>query len=114
MGVEPAGGPRYSLPVDPRALRIEPGDDEAFVFRYVAEEGALGVFVPTTGAPEVGANVAVQIGTLVVTGVVGWRNDDGSENPGAGVVLDEADDEHVDALLQVVRAIAYLPREQGS
>jgi mRNA-degrading endonuclease toxin of MazEF toxin-antitoxin module len=99
--------------MDRMALSL--GDDErAFVFRYVADEGAVGVFVPMTSAPAVGTSVTLSVAELVLDGVVGWRNDDASDTPGAGVVLEDSDNETVDALLAEIRVIAYLPREEGS
>jgi len=89
-------------------------DERAFVFRYVAEEGAVGVFVPMAQAPTVGTSVMLTVADLVLPGVIGWRNDDGSDTPGAGVVLEVGDHDTVDALLAEIRVIAYLPREEGS
>lgn len=107
---------RYAPSVSRVPLSLERGDERAFVFRYVAEEGAVGVFVPLERAPAVGTSVSVQVDELTVLGAVGWRNDDASDTPGAGVVLELADDddETLDALIGKVRAIAYLPGEEGS
>lgn len=99
--------------MDRTALSLD-GDERAFVFRYVAEEGAVGVFVPMRAAPAVGTSVTLRVANLALAGVVGWRNDDASDTPGAGVVLELGDHETVDALLAEIRVIAYLPREEGS
>lgn len=107
---------RYALFVVRVPLSLERGDERSFVFRYVADDGAVGVFVPMEEAPSVGTSVLVQAGVLELAGVVGWRNGASSDTPGAGVVLtleDEAD-ASVDELIGFVRAIAYLPREEGS
>lgn len=93
-----------------RRLTVTAADDRAFVFRYVAEDGVVGLFVPAPDAPPVGEPVEVGVGARTLRGVVGWRNGDGSDAPGAGVVLEEADDEVVDHLIEHVRSIAYLPR----
>ncbi len=99
--------------MDRVALSLD-SDERAFVFRYVADEGAVGVFVPMADAPAVGTSVTLNVAALSLDGVVGWRNDAGSDTPGAGVVLELGDHDTVDALLAEIRVIAYLPREEGS
>jgi hypothetical protein len=88
------------------------GDERAFVFRYVAEDGVVGVFVPAEDPPRVGAELTFEVGGRQLLGVVAFRNGAGSECPGAGVVLEDADDALVDHLLETVRTIAYLPRTE--
>jgi hypothetical protein len=95
-----------------RPFVVARGDERAFVFRYVAEDGVVGVFVPAEDAPRVGADLEVEVGGRRLAGVVAFRNGAGSDTPGAGVVLERADDEVVDHLLETVRTIAYLPRTE--
>jgi hypothetical protein len=98
----------------PPAFVVARGDERAFVFRYVAEDGVLGVFVPLDRPPPVGESVEVEVDGRCLSGVVAFRNGEHSDTPGAGVVLDGADDEVVDHLLEAVRTIAYLPRMEES
>lgn len=93
-----------------RPLVVARGDERAFVFRYVAEDGVVGVFVPVEDAPPIGAELSLDVGGRRLAGVVAFRNGAGSDTPGAGVVFAGADDELVDHLLETIRTIAYLPR----
>lgn len=97
-------------PSEPTRISVAEGDEEAFVFRYLSDLEALGVFVPQPEPLALGTEVSIAVGPLELTGVVVWRNPAGSETPGVGVRLEPTlDDARVDALLSHVRAVAYLP-----
>ncbi len=90
-------------------IGVREGDGDAFVFRYLSDLSMLGVFVPQPEPLAIGAEVVVHVRALALEGVVAWRNPAGSETPGVGVRLGPVEDEHVDALVDAVMTLAYLP-----
>lgn len=107
-----------SVPVErlraaPPDLWVDTGDDETFLFAYVANLHELGVFLPTEHPLAIGTRVLLGFkgDDLVLPGEVVWinpvRNDD-NPNPGMGVRFSTLDLDDRDRVVSLVRAIAYL------
>lgn len=100
-------------------LMVETGDDETFLFAYVANLQDLGVFVRTDRPLPIGTRVELGFSgaDLVLQGEVVWinpvRNDD-NPNPGMGIRFVGLDLEDRDRVVSLVRAIAYLDEPTDS
>ena len=116
MAVEPH---RTERPAPRPELRVSCVETEPFLFAYVANLGALGVFVPTSSPLPIGSAVSLRfedpgasVGELALSGDVAWvnpvRNGDDNPNPGMGVLLRDVGPDQRERLVTIVRAIAYL------
>ncbi len=105
--------PAERLEARPPDVMVETGDDETFLFAYVANLHELGVFVRTDRPLPIGTRVAIGFAgsDMVLPGEVVWinpvRNDD-NPNPGMGIRFSPLDLEERDRVVSLVRAIAYL------
>ena len=105
--------PAERLHAAPPDLTVETGEGETFLFAYVANLHELGVFVRTDRPQPIGTRLtlAFEGSDLLLPGEVVWinpvRNDD-NPNPGMGIRFVSLDLDQRDALVTLVRAIAYL------
>ena len=111
--------PAERLEARPPDVMVETGDDETFLFAYVANLHELGVFVRTDRPLPIGTRVAIGFAgsDMVLPGEVVWinpvRNDD-NPNPGMGVMFLDLAPEERERLVSLVKTIAYLRTDPSS
>lgn len=106
-----------SLEVDYRA-------DETFLFAYITDISAMGIFVRTIAPEEPGTRLLLRFTppggeeALEFEGEVIWINphrpgDPEHRNPGMGIQFVDLSEEQRDLLLHLVRTFAYLDDEKN-
>ncbi len=93
---------------------------ENFLFSYITNISEMGIFVRSDDPPAVGTAIRLRFGLpddlpLELDGVVTWVNpvrSDGTDlNPGMGVQFQELSASQREAIVELVKTIAYLQTE---
>jgi type IV pilus assembly protein PilZ len=105
-------------------LEVDYRSDETFLFAYITDISAMGIFVRTITPEPPGTRLNLRfcppgLGVLECEGVVIWINpyrpgDRENLNPGMGIRFVDLDREQRDCLRQLVRTFAYLSDESES
>lgn len=113
-GIERRQHARYEA----TSLRVDYSDGETFLFAPIANISAMGIFIRAASPLPVGTKLelafALEGGTerLSLLGVVSWVNapraDDARAVPGMGVEFVGLTMEQREAVLELVRQVAYL------
>lgn len=91
---------------------------DTFLYSYITNISAMGIFVFTKEPPPVGTQLSVKFAPpgeepFELKGEVAWINpfrpDGENPNPGMGIRFVELESEMRERLVQLVRTIAYLP-----
>ncbi|MFK7989366.1 MAG: TIGR02266 family protein [Sandaracinaceae bacterium] len=98
-------------------LTVDWASGENFLFSYITNISEMGIFVRSDDPPEVGTAIRLRFGLpddlpLELVGVVTWINpvrSDGTDlNPGMGVQFQDLSASQREAVVQLVKTIAYL------
>ena len=115
--VPPKNGDRRSGPRIDVAWTVDYSSDETFLYAYIQNISALGIFITTRHPPAVGTIVTLRFTPpgeepLELQGEVTWINpwhENGENiNPGFGVRFTQLTPEIRERLVNLVHAIAYL------
>ena len=94
--------------------------DDTFLFAYITDISAMGIFVRTTQPEPAGTHLFLRFTppggaeSIECEGDVIWINpprDGRSLNPGMGIQFTDLSDEQRDTIVGLVRTFAYLDRE---
>ncbi len=94
-------------------LEVDYASEENYLFAYITDISATGIFVRTTTPEQPGTQLNLKFGTLEVEGQVIWVNPyrpgaPDSLHPGMGIRFEALDDDVRDRLLDLIRRFAYL------
>jgi uncharacterized protein (TIGR02266 family) len=94
-------------------LEVDYASENNYLFAYITDISATGIFVRTTSPEQPGTLLNLRFGALAVEGEVIWVNPyrpGAPENldPGMGIRFVALDDEIRDRLLELIRRFAYL------
>ncbi len=94
-------------------LEVDYASEENYLFAYITDISATGIFVRTTTPEQPGTQLNLKFGTLEVEGSVIWVNPyrpgaPDSLHPGMGIRFESLEDEVRDRLLELIRRFAYL------
>src|SRR3954466_1911463 len=100
----------------PRVLvdfEVDYASEENYLFAYITDISATGIFVRTTSPEQPGTHLNLKFGTLEVEGEVIWVNPyrpGAPDNlpPGMGIRFVGLDEGVRDRLLELIRRFAYL------
>jgi type IV pilus assembly protein PilZ len=108
----------------PVNIEVDYRSDENFLFAYITDLSAMGIFVKTTKPHPPGARLALRFKPLgapefLVEGQVVWVNtyrpgDPDSINPGMGVQFVDIDQDTQRRLTRLVKTFAYLDDEDST
>ncbi len=108
----------------PVNIEVDYRSDENFLFAYITDLSAMGIFVKTTEPNPPGARLTLRFKPMgapefVVHGQVVWVNpyrpgDPDSINPGMGVQFVDLDPETQRRLTRLVKTFAYLDDEDST
>ena len=115
---------RREFPRVPVNIEVDYRSDDNFLFAYITDLSAMGIFVKTKKPKPPGARLTLRfkpLGTpeLVVQGQVVWINpyrpgDPDNLNPGMGVQFVDLDPETQRRLTRIVKTFAYLDDEDST
>jgi type IV pilus assembly protein PilZ len=118
--IPPNGIERRSFPRIDVTWEVDCTDGETFLYSYITNISAMGIFIATMSPPVVGTVIQLKFeppgeSPFEVAGAVAWINpwhETGENlNPGFGVRFTDLDPEMRERLVSLVHAIAYLPGE---
>ncbi|MCX5743930.1 MAG: PilZ domain-containing protein [Proteobacteria bacterium] len=94
-------------------LEVDYGHEDNYLFAYITNISATGIFVHTTTPEEPGTHLNLRFDTLELEGEVIWVNPyrpgaPDNLHPGMGVRFIDLDDAGRDRLITLVRRFAYL------
>lgn len=94
-------------------LEVDYASEDNFLFAYITDISATGIFVRTTTPEDPGTQLNLKFGTLEVEGQVIWVNPyrpgtPDNLHPGMGIRFEALDDDVRDRLLELIRRFAYL------
>ena len=94
-------------------LEVDYASEENYLFAYITDISATGIFVRTTTPEQPGTHLNLKFGTLEVEGEVIWINPyrpgaPDNLHPGMGIRFVGLDDDVRDRLLELIRRFAYL------
>lgn len=101
-------------------LSVDWASGENFLFSYITNISEMGIFVRSDDPPAVGTPIRLRFGLpddvpLELVGVVAWINpvrSDGTDlNPGMGVQFQDLSAAQREAVVHLVKTIAYLESE---
>ncbi|MCG5053488.1 MAG: TIGR02266 family protein [Myxococcales bacterium] len=117
-------GQRRAHPRVPVKIEVDYRSDDNFLFAYITDLSAMGIFVKTTEPHPPGARLTLRFKPLgapefVVDGQVVWINpvrpgDPNSINPGMGIQFVDLDPDTQRRLTRLVRTFAYLDDEDST
>lgn len=105
------------------SIAVDYGDGETFLFSYLANISEMGIFVYTEQPFPIGTLLTLRFGPtedekLCLEGVVVWHNaarHDGYDlNPGMGIQFVNLTPEAREAVVELVRTVAYLVGEPAN
>ena len=108
------------------AIAVDYSSGENFLFSYLSNISEMGIFIRTDDPLPVGTELKLRFGDvsmngsgpLQLTGVVTWvnpvRTPGGSPNAGMGVKFLELSPEQREAVVELVRTVAYLSPDTHS
>lgn len=108
--------PRFST-----RLEVDWRSENTFLFAYITDISALGIFVQTDRPAARGSRITLRFRTpdetFELEGEVAWSttgdDDDDELRHGMGVQLVGLDDAHRDRIMALVQAVAYLDDPRG-
>src|ERR1043165_8234073 len=94
-------------------LEVDYASEDNYLFAYITDISATGIFVRTTSPEQPGTQLNLKFGTLEVEGQVIWVNPyrpgaPDNLHPGMGIRFVGLDDEVRGELLELIRRFAYL------
>ena len=94
-------------------LEVDYASEDNYLFAYITDISATGIFVRTTSPEQPGTHLNLKFGELEVEGEVIWVNPyrpgaPDNLHPGMGVRFLDLDDEVRSHLLDLIRRFAYL------
>lgn len=94
-------------------LEVDYASEDNFLFAYITDISATGIFVRTTSPEQPGTHLNLKFGALEVEGEVIWVNPyrpgaPDNLHPGMGIRFVGLDDEVRGELLELIRRFAYL------
>ncbi|CAN5911748.1 hypothetical protein BH11MYX3_BH11MYX3_23950 [soil metagenome] len=94
-------------------LEVDYASEENYLFAYITDISATGIFVRTTTPEQPGTQLNLKFGTLEVEGQVIWVNPyrpgaPDNLHPGMGIRFESLDDDVRNRLLDLIRRFAYL------
>jgi uncharacterized protein (TIGR02266 family) len=94
-------------------LEVDYASEDNYLFAYITDISATGIFVRTTTPETAGTHLNLKFGTLEVEGEVIWVNPyrpgaPDNLHPGMGIRFEALDDDVRDRLLELIRRFAYL------
>jgi len=102
-------------------LEVNYKSEDNFLFAYIADISAMGIFVRTTAPEPSGTRLNLRFappgqGTIEVEGVVIWTNpfrpgDPDNINPGMGIQFIDLTDSQRELIMRLVGTLAYLNDE---
>lgn len=105
-------------------LEVNYRSEDNFLFAYIADISAMGIFVRTTAPEPAGTRLNLRFappgqGSIEVEGVVIWTNpfrpgDPDNINPGMGIQFIELVPSQREAIMQLVGTFAYLNDEEDA
>lgn len=116
-GVERRREPRYDV-----TWAVDCDDGETFLYSYITNISAMGIFISSRDPLAVGTRVNLRFAptgeepmdlAAEVTWVNPWRDEGENLNPGFGVRFVALPPEARERLVSIIHAIAYLPDEVG-
>jgi type IV pilus assembly protein PilZ len=123
------GSDRRRFPRYATRIEVDWASGETFLFAYITDISALGIFVQTEEPAPKGRRIRLRFGApsdaraaehypdlpFELTGEVVWCSGDGDDDDrrGMGVQLVDLDDAKRDRVLQLVQAVAYLDDPRG-
>ena len=94
-------------------LEVDYASEDNYLFAYITDISATGIFVRTTTPEAAGTHLNLKFGSLEVEGEVIWVNPyrpgaPDNLHPGMGIRFEALDDDVRDRLLELIRRFAYL------
>lgn len=94
-------------------LEVDYASEDNYLFAYITDISATGIFVRTTSPEQAGTHLNLKFGSLAVEGQVIWVNPyrpgtPDNLHPGMGIRFESLDDDVRDRLLELIRRFAYL------
>jgi type IV pilus assembly protein PilZ len=99
-------------------LSIDYNDGETFLFSYIDDISEMGIFIRSCDPFPIGTRLALRFGdnALQLEGEVVWINQirigSDNRNPGMGVRFCDLDATKREAVVEMVRTVAYLGTQQ--
>ncbi len=116
--VEPSGAERREHQRFDTSIAVDYASGETFLFAYLQNISEMGIFIRTDHPAKVGTrlrlrfNVDAEENPLTLDGVVTWINpvraSGDNLNPGMGVRFTELSPDRREAVVSLVRTVAYL------
>src|SRR3954470_24780087 len=111
--VDPTDAERRGTPRVLVHLEVDCASEDNYLFAYITDISATGIFVRTTTPEQPGTHLNLKFGTLEVEGEVIWVNPyrpgaPDSLHPGMGIRFVGLDEDVRDRLLELIRRFAYL------